>query len=172
MNTTLKQLLYAVVLITLATATAVPASATIALEAFDFTGTCTDCVGEGTGTLLLLSGYTLGSPITTDNFYAFDYSSSILNPGITIGHNSSDLIVSGSLPSTLPGTATVNISGGGYDFSSSVTGAWSVNAIEVLDYGPSSVWSVQGATSTVPEPATIGMLGVGLLAFALARIRA
>jgi hypothetical protein len=49
------------VLAIMATIGAVSASATIAVEAFTFTGQCTDCTGTGTGTLILLAGYELGT---------------------------------------------------------------------------------------------------------------
>ncbi|MDR3699189.1 MAG: PEP-CTERM sorting domain-containing protein [Candidatus Sulfopaludibacter sp.] len=159
----LKSLTLAATMIALGVATAKPASATIALEVFSFSGTCTDCVGYGTGTLALITGYNLGDSFGVDNFQFFTYSSSIVgDPGFTIGKNSSGLAVSGILPSVLPGTANVSISDNAWSFVSSSDGSWSVGLVPA-DYGPSSTWSLPSPAS-VPEPAPMALLGAGLAA--------
>ena len=42
-----------------------PAYAITSIETYYFTGTCADCTGTGTGTLVL-EGYTLGTQIVID----------------------------------------------------------------------------------------------------------
>ena len=90
-------------LIFLAVATtlgAASASAEIAVQVYDFTGECTDCTGTGIGTLILLADYTLGTPLSADDLYSFNYSSNLIP---------SDEI-SGILPVGL-GPANISISG-------------------------------------------------------------
>ncbi len=159
-----KSLTLAATLIALGVATGKPASATIALEVFSFSGTCTDCVGYGAGTLALITGYSLGDSFGVDNFQFFTYSSSILgNPGFTIGRNSSGLAVSGTLPSVLPGAADVSISGDGWSFVSNSNGSWSVENPAPADFGPSSTWSL-ASPANAPEPASMALLAFGLAA--------
>ena len=92
----------------MAAVVAVPASADslIPIELFNYTGTCTDCTFS-TGTLELFGGYTLGSPVTSSNFVDFTYMSNLLN--FSIDQSDPGFSVSGSLPATLPGAATLLI---------------------------------------------------------------
>jgi hypothetical protein len=138
----------------------VPASATIPLNVFEYTGTCTDCTFSN-GTLELFAPYTLGTPITTSNFVDFSYTSNLLS--FNINQNDADFSVSGSLPSVLPGAATLTIEDSQWEFSSSSNGSWSVEEFSERpsDFGPANSWS---QASSAPEPGTIAMLGLGLAA--------
>jgi hypothetical protein len=161
MSTYFKTLMFAIV-----AATAVPASATIALESFSYTGTCTDCTFSN-GTLLVIAGYTPGSPVTSSNFYNFSYTSNLIS--FTIDQNDPGFSVSGGLPATLPGAASLVIEDSLWEFSSSSSGAWFVDSFEEpADFGPANSWS---SVAGVPEPGTMGMLGMGLAAAILVKAR-
>jgi len=57
-------------------------AAPVTFSTFDFKGTCSDCNGFGTGTLVL-ANYTLGNSFdTAANFVSFDYSSNLLSLSI------------------------------------------------------------------------------------------
>lgn len=145
------------------TAPAIPAVNTT----FYFTGTCSDCKGTGTATLVL-SNYTLGQTITNSNFVSLTYNGSNLLPGgFTITSSSPGLDVAGSItnipgnnfvviPATLNGQLTV--------FRSGLDGTWSVG-VPVADQGNSSTWSNQ-APSLTPAPSTGILMISGLLAVA------
>jgi hypothetical protein len=144
----------------------VPASASIPLNVFDYTGTCTDCTFSN-GQLELFAPYTLGTAITSSNFVGFEYTSNLIS--FSINQNDPGFSVSGSLPSLLPGAATVTIEDNLWEFSTSSTGSWFVaNLSEPDDFGPANSWSA--ATSSAPEPGTIAMLGLGLAAVGI-RVR-
>jgi hypothetical protein len=143
------------------------ASASASVISFTFTGACSDCyggAGNALGTLTLSATYTLGSPITNANFSSFTYNGTNLQGPFTITNSTPDLSVSGSLPLSLPGTATISIDGfvGGnfYEFNTSTSGAWSVT-MPGTDMGTVSSFSAQ--STGAPEPATIALLGLGLL---------
>jgi hypothetical protein len=53
-----------------------------------------------------------------------------------------------------------------YNFSGTVEGSWSVTGNQALSH-----YSVYGVPSEVPEPATLALLGMGLVGFGLARRR-
>jgi PEP-CTERM motif-containing protein len=146
---------------------AAPASADsiIAVELFNYTGVCTDC-SFSTGTLELIGGYTPGSPITTSNFLDFTYTSNLAN--FSINQNDTGFSVSGGLPATLPGPATLLIEDDTWEFSSMTGGSWFVNSLVPQDFGPSNTFS---AASTVPEPGAMAMLGLGLGAVIAVRAR-
>jgi hypothetical protein len=78
--------------VTLGTASA---SAEVAIEAFTFTGECTDCTGTASGTLFLLGGYELGTPLSADDLYSFNYMSNLTDISI---HSDPTEVLSGTLP--------------------------------------------------------------------------
>ena len=102
---------------------AIPAFATgTTTETFDFVGACSDCSGNGTGTLELTGGYVQGSAITVSNFVSFTYNGTDLFGPFTILAGAPGLHASGSIPSVLPAVATVSISDADFYFDSSVDG--------------------------------------------------
>ena len=147
------------VLTILAAFGAASASAEIAVEVYKFTGQCsTDCTGTGTGTLILLAGYVLGTPLVDDDLYSFNYSSNLI-PDLSI-HNDPNESLSGILPVGL-GPANITISdGNGGTFSSSSGGEWSA-FIPSADAGTNGIWSTASATPT-PEPSALPVIGICL----------
>lgn len=150
-------------------------SATGSTATYQFVGTCSDCTGTGVG-LLTLQNYTLGQPLTWANFVGFTYTSN-KNPipaGIspsTTNFNSSS-ILSGSLPATLPASATVSLGWNGNNYvleTLAGSGAYwcvGVNGCQG-DYGFGGTWSLVGSTSvpvmgvptTIVLAAILGLLG-------------
>jgi DNA-binding beta-propeller fold protein YncE len=141
--------------VTLGTASA---SADVAVEVFTFTGECTDCSGTGTGTLILLAGYDLGTALSADDLYSFNYSSNLTDISI---HNDPTEVLSGTLPVGL-GPANIFISGdsGTVTFSSSSDGTWSA-LNPPADYGTSGIWTAGYPTPT-PEPSALPVIGIAL----------
>lgn len=134
------------------------ASAEIAVEAFTFTGQCTDCTGTGTGTLILLAGYDLGTPLAADDLYSFNYTSNLI-PNLSI-FNDPTAVLSGILPVGL-GAASISISGVNGSFSSNSDGTWS--ALDPpADMGTNGIWTV-GSTTPTPEPAALPVIGICLV---------
>lgn len=136
---------------------AAPASAV----SFEFSGICFDCVGTGTGTLVL-KDYSLGDVLTSANFVKFTYTSSVLTYSLA---SVDDL--TGSLTAA-SGPAYVSLHGGGYTFNSLVAGPfspWCTGAAATCgsDFGFLSSWSL--VAGSVPEPAMWAamVLGFGLL---------
>jgi len=136
---------------------------------FKFSGTCIDCTGTGTGTLVL-KNYTLGSTLTSANFVSFSYTSNLLSYSL----NSVDDLT-GSLTAAT-GPAFVVFHGGGYTFDSLVAGPFSpwctgTTGACSSDFGLFSSWSL--AAGSVPEPAMWGVmvLGFGLLGASMRRPR-
>jgi len=144
---------------------AAPASAVV----FDFTGTCIDCTGTGTGTLVL-KNYVLGDVLTSANFVKFTYTSNLLTYSLT---SVDDL--TGSLTAST-GPAYVGFHGGGYTFNSLVAGPfspWCTGTTGTCgsDFGLLSSWSL--AAGSVPEPAMwVAMVaGFGVLGASMRRPR-
>jgi hypothetical protein len=137
---------------------------------YHFVGTCSDCAGTGTGSLIL-GNYTLGSAFTTANFLSFSYSSNLIS--FTIATGSPGINVSGTLPATLPGPANVVIFNSQNQFVSEIPGnaAWCAGTGCLDDLGISGTWSLASATPTgAPAPNTIGLMGVALVTVLLAQI--
>jgi hypothetical protein len=132
---------------------------------YNFVGTCTDCQGTVTATLVLgnLGEYVPGSPITITNFVSFTYGGSNLYPSFTINDLSPGLEVSGSIPAALPGPADVGIQSDGLVFNSSTDGYW--DAGPAADEGTAGTWSLS-TPSSAPEPGSLALLlgGLGMLA--------
>jgi hypothetical protein len=145
------------VLAIMATIGAVSASATIAVEAFTFTGQCTDCTGTGTGTLILLAGYELGTQLSDLDLVSFNYSSNLI-PDLSI-HNDPNETISGILPVGL-GPANISISGTNGSFNTDSDGTWSA-FIPSADEGTNGIWSTPSAIPT-PEPSALPLAGMCL----------
>jgi hypothetical protein len=137
---------------------AMPATVT-----YRFVGQCAlnDCTGVGTG-LLTLQNYTLGTPIdATLNFVSLTYSSNLISFTIT---QSDPPFVSGSLPATLPGVASLTLSTPGNNIvgkqlETQNSGWWCAGATCSADYGNSHTWSLY----TAPPPATPAPAGTPTL---------
>jgi hypothetical protein len=134
------------------------ASAIVPVEAFEFTGDCTDCTGTGTATLILLGGYELGTPLNIDDLYSFNYSSNLISDLYI--YDSPTATLTGVLPVGL-GPADISISGVNGSFNSSLDGAWSA-LYPPADMGVSGIWT-SGAVTATPEPSTLSMMGISLL---------
>jgi len=139
------------------------------ITTFSFTGDCSDCTGQATGTLVL-QNYTLGDPLETSNFVSFAYSSNLISFGAD-SLDSFEGILEGVLPVDLPGPAIVSIenivvSPGCEDCEE--LGFYSVNynsnawTLGVQDYGTNGIWSAAAQNTAVPEPSSLAMLGVAL----------
>ena len=144
-------------------------AATIDTETFNFTGTCTDCTGQGTATLVL-TNYTLGNDITAANFVSFDYSSNLFTMSVTTDNLFS---IAGNLPASLPSFAFVQVlrSPDQTMFESNTDGTWFIG--RPSDFGTNGIWGA--AVSGVPEPASSllflgGLIGLGLLRKKRARL--
>ncbi len=129
--------------------------ATIAVEVYTFTGTCTDCTGDGTGTLILYAGYVPGTALAADDLYSFNYSSNLI-PDLSIFNDPTEDIT-GTLPIG-SGPADIVISGANGTFTTSTDGDWS--AIDD-DSGTDGIWSSSSVTST-PEPSALPAIGMCL----------
>ena len=136
---------------------AASASAEIPVEVYTFTGQCTDCTG--TGTLILLADYVLGTPLSAEDLYSFNYSSNLI-PDLSI-HNDPTELLSGILPVGL-GPANISISGANdsVNFNTSSDGTWSAFT-PPADAGTKGIWSTASATPT-PEPSALPVIGICL----------
>lgn len=136
---------------------AASASAEIAVEVFTFTGQCTDCSGTGTGQLILLADYVLGTPLSAEDLVSFNYSSNLI-PDLSI-HNDPTEKLSGILPVGL-GPANISISDANDSFNTSTDGTWS--ALDPpADTGTNGIWSTPSTTPT-PEPSAWPLIGICL----------
>ena len=122
---------------------------------YQFVGQCADCTGTGVGQLTV-QNYTLGDTLTSCNFVSFTYTSNLTSFTIT---TSGSYYLSGTIPSTLPAAATVNVNNSNNGFSSNVNGNWFVG---LLDHGTGGIWSLP-STSTVPTLSTAALCALGLL---------
>ena len=138
------------------------ASALVPVEVFEFTGDCTDCTGTGTARLILLADYELGTPLSIDYLYSFNYSSNLV-PDLYI-YDSPTATLTGVLPVGL-GPADLSISGVNGSFNSSLDGAWSA-LYPPADMGVNGLWTSAGVTAA-PEPSTLSMMCISLLTIIL-----
>jgi hypothetical protein len=158
------------------------AAAPTPVTQFYFTGICTDCVGVGTGRLTV-QNYTPGTAFNPDEFVDFIYTSSIFNVSpFEIKQGDLDPALgsdafTGSIDTT-PGPYTVHIFGNSGVFISSQgpspigegPSPWCLAGGCTADFGPSHIWSLTAA-QTVPEPATLSLVGGLVFAFGLVRRR-
>jgi MYXO-CTERM domain-containing protein len=139
---------------------------------FNFSGTCTDCSGTATASLVLVGSYTLGTPITASNLVSFTYNRTNLTPSFTFTPSSQNFSVIGSM-TNIPGSnaflvegntngVVVNGSTNGIFFNSGLNGNWSVG---LSDQGTAGTWSMAGGSvSATPAPPTSILLLIGLMA--------
>ena len=155
MKLSFKKLMFATVLSALAI---VPASA----GTITFTGTCTDCSGTVTATLVLTDS---GAVLSTADFVSFTYGGSNLLSSYTILDTDPGVTISGSIVGPFPSTETVSISNAGFFFTSTAGGEadghWNTGTQNILqDFGTNGVYNA--ATSATPEPGTWAMLASAL----------
>jgi hypothetical protein len=148
---------------------------------FNFTGACSDCTGNGLG-VLTVQNYTQGSDFSNGNFVSFTYSSNLI-PDLLITLADLDTFT-GSIPAVLsvtPGDGfsatagvTITAKSATLTFQSTTDGSWCVGSSCVTseDFGLTSSWSSVTTTHQapdVPEPSTLGLMGVGGAGLGLVR---
>jgi hypothetical protein len=154
-----------------------PAGASVVTdETYYFTGTCSDCSGDVTATLVL-TDYTPGpdSGFLLANLVSLTYGGSDLLPGFTVDNPESGVVfavVIGGL-ANLPGANNVTIeweiNEQNASFQTGADGSWSVSYPTLADQGDNGSWSL---TRGVPEPSTWAMMGLGVAGLAFAGYRA
>jgi hypothetical protein len=150
-------------LLLVASAVTEPSSAAPGTTTFNFSGTCTDCSGTATATLVLAGSYTLGTPITSSNFVSFTYNGTNLTGPFTYIPSTVNFSVSGSI-TNIPGSNAFVVAGGSnsLDFITNTNGTWFVG---LSDQGTAGTWSMAGGSvSATPAPPTVILLAIGLMA--------
>jgi hypothetical protein len=149
---------------------AAPGIASAANQTYDFTGTCTDCAGEGTAELVLDGGYTPGTFLHASDLVSFTYFGTNLHPAYTVTPSTpGGAGLDGTIPASLPAAAFVVVSYAGGQFFSDTSennGYWCVGLACIDDVGTNGIWSA--APAGVPEPGvwailTTGVLGLGAM---------
>lgn len=145
------------------------------VEVYTFSGVCSDCTGTATGTLVLTSDFVLGvSTISTSNFVSFTYSGTDLLPAFTISSGDLGLSVSGTFAGSMPASyADVHLSNRSFSFDTYLQpadGIWVAGFNKKFgDQGNTYSWNA--ASTSVPEPATLGLIGAGLAGLAVVGLR-
>jgi hypothetical protein len=132
-------------------------------KSYTFSGGCTDCTGTATGTLTVTGNYLLGSALSIFNFVSFTYDGTNLLPAYTITAAQTPF-VSGSLPATLPSSASLDIASSSVEFLSFANGFWCTGPGCAADFGGSNSFTPAAVT---PEPASLGLLTLGFAGIAL-----
>ena len=146
-----------------AVAVAPPASST-----FYFSGHCLDCVGVVTARLVL-KNYFQGTPINPAEFVSFTYDGSNLLPAYSILASATPFLnVSGNIPGALPSAADFHVRSSLHFFDLSTSGIWNTGSPSPGDNGNNGSFS-PNAPSSVPEPATMLLMGAALAAAGVAR---
>jgi hypothetical protein len=154
-------------LLVLALAMTQSSSAIVNTITFNFSGTCTDCRGTGTATLVMVGSYTLGTPITSSNLVSFTYNGTNLQAPFTYTPSTPNFFVSGSM-TNIPGSNTFYVvANNDIFFTSSLNGNWSVNE---TDLGTAGTWSLPGVPPATPAPPTVILIVVGLMSLAAFRV--
>jgi hypothetical protein len=145
-----------------------PAQASIVDSTFSFTGTCnTDCTGTAHATLVL-SGYTLGDQITTNNFVSLTYQSDFLSFSVTTPAELTFIETGSSIKLPLPGAELVRLGfaipgSTNRAFGTFANGTWCAGNLPACDdAGGSGVWAATPLPAALPLFAT-GIGGLGLL---------
>jgi len=132
---------------------------------FQFVGTCADCTGTATGTLIL-QNYTLGSQIQLSNFVSFTYNGTDILSAFTLTPSNIPNLISGSLPASLattPGPASVSINANTSTpgFLTGSGGSWCAGAHCAFDHGNSHTWSLASSPSLgLSGPTSTAQVGV------------
>ena len=149
-------------LLVVALAVTESASAAPGTITFTFSGTCTDCSGTASASLVLAGSYTLGTPITSSNFVSFTYNGTNLTGPFTYTPGTPNFMVSGSLTNIPGANALYVLANNDIFFTSGLNGNWSVGQ---TDLGTAGTWSMAGGSvSPTPGPPTVILLVIGLMA--------